>query len=110
MTSMREIRNKQPAWDKAFLPSQNPMPGRYRVTSAAADEERVPGGKNGVRSMEMEIIKTICPRCFKIFSVASEVEEVKCNFCEYDYPLPRIVPREMSEDRPRVLGEVYFWR
>lgn len=56
----------------------------------------------------MEIIKTICPRCFKIFSVSEEVEEVKCNFCEYDYPLPRFVPRERQGEQPWAFGGIYF--
>lgn len=39
----------------------------------------------------MEIVKTICPRCFKVFSVSEEVDRVRCNFCEYDYELPRFI-------------------
>lgn len=47
--------------------------------------------------MDVEIVKTICPKCFKIFNVSEKIDEVKCNFCEYIYVFPKLFPRVKVE-------------
>jgi hypothetical protein len=54
----------------------------------------------------MEITKTICPRCFKIFEISEEIDEVKCNFCEYIYDLPRFAVQDRHGDKYIAIGSV----
>ena len=41
----------------------------------------------------MERIKTICPRCFKIFDVVEDLDKVECFSCSYIYDLPKLIPQ-----------------
>lgn len=49
----------------------------------------------------MEIVKTICPRCFKIFSIPydDEVDKVTCSFCEHIYEFPKFGPGDNTAGR-----------
>lgn len=46
----------------------------------------------------MEIIKTICPQCLKIFDAEEKFDEVECHFCGSMYTLPKLVPRIKDVD------------
>ena len=41
----------------------------------------------------MEIAKTVCPRCFKLFEASEEFDLVRCIRCRYEYELPKLRPK-----------------
>lgn len=47
----------------------------------------------------MEIVKTMCPRCFKVFEVSEELDKVECVFCKYIYDLPKLVARVTDNEK-----------
>ncbi len=44
-----------------------------------------------------ELMKTICPWCFRIFTVPDDMDEVRCLACGYIYELPKLVAKNKEK-------------